>query len=1064
MVIRNNLIILLIGLCLSSTWAQSNTITLVDPNEKLNDIGIASENAYLFDIPLTKTISALKNAPEYKTQREIKGVEIGLVFPDGTPLNVQLHEAPISHIDHYNKYPENQTFKITGADNPFISGRLAISPRGVRGLIYTESQTLFIESVEGNQHVSYIYEKENEFVCEADMREHIASTQASSRSSSSIGDEILDYRIAIASSGEWSNERNNNLTTINDDINTYLVALNAIYEKELATTFTLIASNDNLIFFNAVTDGLSENNRTGSAHSVISGAIPSANYDIGHVFYEIDFSGGGATGSGVAGLGVVCKNSRKAEGWTGLGGNYNVGFFMSIFAHEVGHQFNAAHSFYGTSANCQGGNRSAGSGYEPGSGNSLMSYEGSCFQNGACTQTHNIVPQSNTSYFHANSLEQMTDYIDIWGCASVSTSSNNPPVVTVPANKYIPKSTPFEMNGSATDADGDGLVYNWEENDTDFLLLNCPDGYPNDAATSTTAPLFRSLDPTSTGNYRSFPQQSDITNNVQTLGEILPTIGRNIKLRLVARDFNTNIGGVGCADVTLTVDGNSGPFFVTVANDPNPAYQAGESVNITWDVNNTASSPINCSNVQITFSLDGGNTYPITLASSTANDGSHTVNMPSTGTDQGRIKVKAIDNYFFDINNEDITIISDCTVDGGIIINTESVSADAGDPILDLMLQSGVEITSVSDVLESSDLSANLNCEDENTNGCTFFGNTPKYKVITFTVDQTGNYTFSKSSPAYYSFLNLYQTTFDNTDVCSNWLASSGSYDASSGGISIGFSLTHNLIAGNTYVLRFCGFSGTNTGAYTISFSNDVGGKIYNTSGTAPAGYTSSYVVVNQNSIIKGIDTSPDMTDESVYLGGNYTIYGLSYISSNDLSGYVNGAYSLLQSDIANGTVCGDFSNNTKSVTINGCTPGIKTVTNTNGSGPGSLRTLMTEACPGDMIVFSSNLPDNSTITLATEIVLDRMMTVDASDINNLTLSGGFTSRIFQIPNGLSLTLKDLNLKNGFTSTNGGAFYNLGEVKLSNVTFENNFSGGDITPYTGNGEVIIESGQVLIKN
>lgn len=1064
MVIRNNFIILFVGLCLSPMWAQIDYTHPIDPREKLVDKGIQPSEANIFQIPLSQTIDLLKDAPDYKTERTSTGTEITLELPNGQPIKVQLHEAPVSHPDHYKKYPNNKTFKITGSDNPFISGRLAISPRGVRGLIYTEQQTVFIESVDENEHVSYIYKKEAEFICDADMREHIASSEASTRSSSSIGDELLDYRIAIASSGEWSNARSNNLTTINDDINTYLVALNAIYEKELATTFTLIAANNSLIFFNATTDGLSESNRTGSAHSVISSTIPSANYDIGHVFYEIDYSGGGATGSGVAGLGVVCNSNRKAEGWTGIAGNYNVGFFLSIFAHEVGHQFNAAHSFYGTSANCQGYNRSPGSGYEPGSGNSIMSYEGSCFQYGACTESHNITPYSSSVYFHAHSVEEMTSYIDTWGCASTSSSGNNPPIVSVPTNKYIPKSTPFEMSGSASDTDGDMFVYHWEEYDSDFLYLDCPDGNPNDAATSSTAPLFRSVDPSAGGNYRSFPQNSDIINNQQTKGEILPTVGRDINLRLVARDFNTSAGGVGCADVTLTVVGSAGPFTVTVANDPNPAFQAGQSANITWDVNNTNSSPINCTNVEILFSNNGGVTYPITLAASTTNDGSHTVNMPAMGTTQGRIKIKGIGNYFFDINNEDITIVSGCSVEGGSIINFAAVTADAGDQSLDLMLQSGVEITGMSGSLSTTDPNTSLNAENTNTNGCVTFANMPKYQTIEFTVDNTGNYTFTNSA-SYLGAINIYENSYDNTNSCTNWFNGTIKYNSTTGGVTFGNSITENLIAGNTYIIKFSGIGDNDSGAYNVFFSNNVGGKVYDVSGIAPAGYTSNYVVVENNTnTIKGIDASPDMTDDSVYSGGVYTVYGLSYSSITDLSGYVNGPYSTLLNAVFNGTVCGDFSTNSKSVTINGCTPGIKTVTSTNSSGPGTLRTLMTEACPGDLIVFSNSLPDNSTITLSTEVVLDRMMTIDASATNNLSLSGDFTSRIFQIPSGLSLTLKDVNLINGVSSTNGGAFYNLGEVKLNNVTFQNNFSNGNITPFTGTGNVVIESGEVLIKD
>lgn len=1062
MVIRNNLTLLLVGFCLSSILAQSQTLTAFDPATFLAKKEIDPHKAQVYDLELDKIINDLAQAPSYKKSRDEVGIPISILLPDGRSASLLLHEAPVSHPDHYTKYPNNKTYKITGGDLQYVSGRFAVSPRGVRGLIYMDGQTVFIESIDGIKHVSYVYSKSSKFSCDADMSQHRPESSME-RSSTSIGDQITEYNIAIASSGEWSNERNDDLIVINDDINTYLTELNAIYEKEVATSFVLIADNDDLVFFDPATDGLDENNRTASAHSTISGAIPAADYDIGHVFFEIDYNGGGATGSGVAGLGVACKDNRKGEGWTGLGGNYSVAFFMDIFAHEVGHQFNASHSFYGTSNFCSGFNRSAGAGYEPGSGNTMMSYEGLCAQNGSCTQNHNISPEVNTVYFHAHSIEQILDYTDIYDCGDVTAVGNTPPVVTVPANNYIPKDTPFELSGSATDGDGDALVYTWEEYDTDDLVLNCPDGEPDDAATSTTAPLFRSFDPSAGGYYRSFPKLSDITNNEQSTGEILPTVGRDIKMRLTARDFNSNAGGVDCEDITLTVDGNSGPFEVTVANDPDPVFQSGETVAITWNVNNTASSPINCTDVEILFSTDGGSTYPTTLVASTSNDGTHTVDIPANGTSQGRIKVKAIGNYFFDINNEDITIISDCIVDGGDIIDTAPVIADAGDASLDLMLQSGLEIIEMSGELESSDPNSNLNCENQDTEACVSFGNNPKYETIIFTVDETGDYTFTRSS-SYLSIINIYQDSYDNSSVCTNWLASSGLYNPGTNSVSIGSSVTHNLTSGNTYVVKFSGFNAGNTGTYTVSFSNNVSGKLYDIDATSPTGYTSSYVVVDDSNNIIGIDISPDMTDDNVYTSGDYTVYGLSYISSNNLSSYISGPYSTLESDVLNGTVCGDFTNNTKSVTVNGCTPSTKTVTSTSDSGAGTLRTLITEACPGDIIVFSSSLPDNTTITLVTEIVLDRLIMIDGSAVNNLNISGGLNSRIFQIPNAVSLSITDLSLKNGFSLTNGGAFYNLGQVKLSNVTFENNFEGVVIIPFTGDGEVIVENGEVLIKD
>jgi hypothetical protein len=78
---------------------------------------------------------------------------------------------------------------------------------------------------------------------------------------------------------------------------------------------------------------------------------------------------------------------------------------------------------------------------------------------------------------------------------------------------------------------------------------------------------------------------------------------------------------------------------------------------ITWSVNNTgAGSTINCANVKISLSLDGGQTFPVVIAASTPNTGSYSFVVPNNATTQGRIKVEAVGNIFFDINNANFIV------------------------------------------------------------------------------------------------------------------------------------------------------------------------------------------------------------------------------------------------------------------------------------------------------------------------------------------------------------------------------------------------------------------------
>jgi hypothetical protein len=214
------------------------------------------------------------------------------------------------------------------------------------------------------------------------------------------------------------------------------------------------------------------------------------------------------------------------------------------------------------------------------------------------------------------------------------------------AGLNIPISTPFTITGSATDADSDPLTYCWEEYDLGAAgNWNAPVG---------NAPIFRSFNAVTNGG-RTFPKLSSLLNNAQVIGEILPTYGRTLTFKLIARDNKTGGGGYGMGSLTMTVSATAGPFLVT---SPNTAVTLNANVpqTITWDVANTTASPVSCANVNIKLSTDGGTTFPTTLLAGTPNDGSQSVNLPMISTSTARIKVEAADNVFFDISNTNFTI------------------------------------------------------------------------------------------------------------------------------------------------------------------------------------------------------------------------------------------------------------------------------------------------------------------------------------------------------------------------------------------------------------------------
>jgi len=404
--------------------------------------------------------------------------------------------------------------------------------------------------------------------------------------------------------------------------------VNGIYERDIAVTMILVDNNDQLIYTDAANDPYTNNNANSFINEVqtdITNIIGSENFDIGHGF---------STGAGgLASLGSVCIDSRKASGVTGLSEPINDPYDVDYVAHEIGHQFGAPHTFNGVVGSCAGGNRSAGSAYEPGSGTTIMAYAGICGSDN--------IQNNSDPYFHAASLDFMTVFSQDNagnGCAEITSTGNNLPIVDAGEGEFtIPINTPFQLNGSATDPDNDGLSYTWEQYDLG------PAGNPN--SPSDNAPLFRSFEPTA-DSFRIFPRLSDILNGTQTQGEILPSYSRELNFRLTVRD-DQPIAAVDYDDLSLNVTDQAGPFTVDEFTGDYIGYSA---VTVNWQVNDTDLPPVNAQFVDIYISTDGGITFTEKVAENTKNDGAEVITMPNVTTTSAKIKVVAANNVFFNIS------------------------------------------------------------------------------------------------------------------------------------------------------------------------------------------------------------------------------------------------------------------------------------------------------------------------------------------------------------------------------------------------------------------------------
>ncbi len=574
-----------------------------------------------------------------------------LPMPYGGTAKYRVWESPIMEPGLAEKFPEIKTYTGQGIDDPTATIRLDITPLGFHAMILSDiTGNIFIDPYRQQDSRHHIVYFKKDLVNTKQFIESLPEPAEKYQADASrimagpcVGSELRTFRLAVACTGEYARAvtglTNPTVAQALSGIVTSINRVVGVYEKEIAVRLVLVANNDKIVYVDPATDPFTANNDGSElldeSQAVINAEIGTASYDIGHTF---------STGAGgIAQMESVCGN-QKARGVTGANNPAGDPYDIDYVAHEMGHQFGASHSFNAVSGSC-GGNRSAETAVEPGSGVTIMAYAG------ICGSTNNIAPNS-IPYFHAMSMDEINSFIAAGRgatCVEIFATGNTAPVVDAGSDYIIPKSTPFVLSGSATDPDGDALTYSWEQMDTG------PAGSWSDPSGS--APLFRSFAPQSSP-VRYFPRITDQVRSTTTIGEILPNYSRSMNFRLTARDNRAGGGGVCYDETAITVSAAAGPFVLTAPSAPGIAWEAGSQQLVTWNVANTNNSPVNCSHVSIQLSLDSGYTFPITIIASTPNDGSEQIIVPDEVTTKARIRVIAVDNIFYDMSDNNFEIKS----------------------------------------------------------------------------------------------------------------------------------------------------------------------------------------------------------------------------------------------------------------------------------------------------------------------------------------------------------------------------------------------------------------------
>lgn len=555
------------------------------------------------------------------------------------------------------KYPEIRSYSGTGITDPKAYISFSVSPSGVQTMVLRgDSGSEFIEPIEKNKSIYVVSssKKRNKgdlpMTCktvDVALSRDLAKKTSQVKSSNGV---FKTMRLALSCTGEYAQYFGGTIANALDGMNATMARVNGVFNRDLAVKLVMI-DNTGIIYTNATTDPYSDytiddpnNTITDGSEgawnlelqSTLTAQVGNGNYDIGHLF--ANSGGGGDAGC----IGCVCVNPTvsdpygKGSGYTSPANGKPEGdaFDIDYVAHEMGHQLGANHTF---SDDVEG----TGVSVEPGSGSTIMGYAG--------ISDYNVQNQSD-DYFSYASISQIQSNLASKSCPISTPLSNQTPTVNAGLDYTIPKSTPFVLNGSASDSNGDTLTYCWEQNDS---ATNVQSGENSIAyATKTDGPNFRSFLPSSATN-RYFPALSKVlAGQLVTTWEALPSVARNLSFVFTARDnaisgsAQTNSDGM-----ILAVDGNKGPFAVTSQNTSDSSWVLGSSQTITWSVN-SSNLLSGAANVNIKLSTDGGLTFPTVLVANTLNDGSEVITAPMTAAKNCRILIEPTGNVFYAVNSK----------------------------------------------------------------------------------------------------------------------------------------------------------------------------------------------------------------------------------------------------------------------------------------------------------------------------------------------------------------------------------------------------------------------------
>lgn len=233
----------------------------------------------LFSLNPRALQAVLNNAPSRASLRTSNSI-IELPVANGEMQKFRVVDASTFAPELQQRHPNIRSFAGQGIDDPTAIARFSTSPYGVNVMITSsKNATFYIDPYTQDKQAYIGYSRKDipssleQFVClvEDEVGPRNITTEGNENATRNADDGILrTFRLALASNAEYSYFHwfvqagidpgapdAEKKAAVLAAMNVAMTRVNGIFEKDVSLTMEIISNNEDIIFLNTATDGLS---------------------------------------------------------------------------------------------------------------------------------------------------------------------------------------------------------------------------------------------------------------------------------------------------------------------------------------------------------------------------------------------------------------------------------------------------------------------------------------------------------------------------------------------------------------------------------------------------------------------------------------------------------------------------------------------------------------------------------------------------------------------------------------------------------------------------------------